>query len=148
LISDGHTKDILNEISKIESFSNTSTTPITVKGINLNLKTSSNGTTDLNKVSSGLTAYVKWMDGVLNQYGFAQDNESVIKKALLNKQAIKLFKDSKLDNFIIEDFKTKVQNYVNNVAKLESTEEGKVSPELKKSVEDSKQLVEDILTGK
>lgn len=148
LIADGHTNDILNEVAKLGSLSPVSTNPINIKGININLKTSSNGQSDLSKVSSVMSSYVKWMDGVLNQSGFAQDNKSVIKKALLDKQAVKLFKESKLDNFILEDFKTKVQTYVDQFAKLEAAEEGNVSPELKKSVEDSKQLVEDILTGK
>jgi hypothetical protein len=107
LISDGHTDAILEEIEKLRPIDKTVNKPVNFKGVDINVTTSSNFS-DFNKLATSLSSFVKWMDGTLNQHNFALDNESLIRKALINKQAVKLFKDSNLDKFVIEDYQQAV----------------------------------------
>lgn len=148
LVRDGHTDEILKELDKLGSIGNTKSTNIKLGDLQLSIGTPTKSNSTTKQVANTLKGYVQWMDGVLNQSGLKKDNESIVQNALITHQATKLFKESGLDKFVIEDFTNHIQKYLDVLAEFENTEEDKRSSELKKKVEEARQKVTDIVEGK
>lgn len=148
LVRDGHVDEVLKEIDKLGSIGNTKSTPIKLGDLQLNIGTPAETLSTTQQVASTLKGYVQWIDGVLNQGGLKHNEQEIITNALITHQAAKLFKESGLDKFVIEDFTNYAQKYVDILAEFENTEEDKRSPELKKKVEEARQKASDIVEGK
>lgn len=148
LVRDGHVEEVLKEIDKLGLIGNTKSTPIKLGDLQLNIGTPAETLSTTQQVANTLKDYVQWVDGVLNQGGLKHNNQEIITNALITHQAARLFKESGLDKFVIEDFTNYAQQYVDVLAEFENTEEDKRSPELKKKVEEARQKASDIVEGK
>lgn len=148
LVRDGHTDEILKELDKLGSIGNTKATPIKLGDLQLSIGTPTQTNSTTQQVANALKSYVKWMDSVLNQSGLKQNNEEMVQNALITYEATRLFKESGLDKFVIEDFMNHTQKYLDVLSEFENTEEDKRSSELKKKVEEARQQATDIIEGK
>lgn len=151
-VADGKTNELLNMVDKIvEADDNKSS----IKGITINTSegaktiypTSEKENSRAQIVGSVVKNHIKWLDGVMNQEDLKQDDDSVLRKALLNTQAIKLFKDSGLSNYVIEEFKEASQKVVETLNKIKALGDKEVSKELQDELAQRREVISNIING-
>lgn len=154
LIADGHAQEMIDTVYdyfKHHGNNKQAMTPLTINtesGTKTVYPTTTAETSQAEVMSNVLINYIKWADGIMNQEGLKEDEQSVLKKALINTQLIKLFKDSGLENYVIEEFTNATQNIINTIGEIQKLGDKVVSKELEEKLNKNREAISNIVNGK
>ncbi len=149
MISNGKAGDLKAEIDRMyKAVGNDELAPLAADQNGENIYLSDNVNSQASIISQVSKQYIDYIDSMLNSENLKQDDESVIRKAILNEIRINDLKDSGIDKFILSDFNELSKEIIDLKSKLTQLPEDADTSELMSSLNEKKLQVQDLLSGK
>jgi hypothetical protein len=161
LVANGQAEDLYKEIDKQKSrFGSTDLSPVTtnVDGKQIYLaKDGDSGMSQADVIANATKAYIQNADRILNLENIKEDDESVIRKAIVDDIRIADLKKNGTDSFVKSDFTQLIGDIVDLTTQLENVQTEKDDKSVNKNevgkgdiqskLNEKRKLVEELLKG-
>ena len=149
MISNGKAADLKAEIDRMyKAVGNDELAPLASDQNGEKVYLSDNVNSQASIIAQVSKQYIDYIDGMLNSENLKQDDESVIRKAVLNEIRISDLEDTGIDGFILSDFNELTKEILDIKAKLVQSPENADTSELMSKLNEKKLQVQDLLSGK